>query len=61
MAIADVFDAISSKRCYRDALPLDDCFKIIQDGKNSDFDPDLVDLFLAKKDDIYKFCIEQRK
>lgn len=61
MAIADVFDAISSKRCYRDALPLDECFKIIQDGKNSDFDPDLVDLFLAKKDDIYKFCIENRK
>ena len=47
MAIADVFDAVSAKRCYRDALPMDVCFKIIEDGKGTDFDPDLVDLFLT--------------
>lgn len=29
MSIADVFDAVSEKRCYRDAMPLDECFKII--------------------------------
>lgn len=46
MAIADVFDAISQKRCYRDAMPLDTCFEIIEKGKGVDFDPLLVDIFL---------------
>lgn len=46
MAIADVFDAVSEKRCYRDALPLDECFAIIEEGRGRDFEPLLVDLFL---------------
>lgn len=32
MAIADVFDAVSQKRCYRDAMPVDECFEIIEKG-----------------------------
>lgn len=52
MAIADVFDAISEKRCYREAIPLEECFKIIMDGKESHFDPYLVDLFLKDKTKI---------
>lgn len=46
MAIADVFDAISQKRCYRDAMPLDKCFEIIKNGRENDFDPLLVDIFV---------------
>lgn len=46
MAVADVFDAVSQKRCYRDAMPLDQCFDIIKNGRGSDFDPLLVDVFL---------------
>lgn len=46
MAIADVFDAVSEKRCYRDAMPLDKCFEIIRDGSGQDFDPLLVEVFL---------------
>lgn len=52
MAIADVFDAVSAKRCYREALPLDVCFRIIEEGKDSDFDPYLVDLFLQCRDEL---------
>lgn len=52
MAIADVFDAISAKRCYRDAMPLETCFKIIEEGRGIDFDPELVNLFLNAKDEI---------
>lgn len=52
MAIADVFDAVSSDRCYRPALPLDECFAIIENGKGSSFDPQLVDVFMSIKDDI---------
>lgn len=52
MAIADVFDAVSAKRCYRDALPLEECFKIIENGKGTDFDPVITDVFLDKKEKI---------
>jgi len=34
-----VFDAVSAKRCYRDALPLEECFRIIENGSGQDFDP----------------------
>jgi HD-GYP domain-containing protein (c-di-GMP phosphodiesterase class II) len=52
MSIADVFDAVSEKRCYRDALPLEQCFSIIEEGKGRDFEPILVDVFLDMKDKI---------
>lgn len=55
MAIADVFDAVSEKRCYRDALPLDECFKIIEEGAGTDFDPELVKIFMDAKDKILKY------
>lgn len=46
MAVADVFDAVSEKRCYRDALPLEKCFEIIAEGSGQDFEPILVEVFL---------------
>lgn len=49
MAVADVFDAVSEKRCYRDALPIDECFKIIEEGAGTQFDPDIVKLFLKAR------------
>lgn len=61
MAIADVFDAVSAKRCYRDAMPLDMCFKIIEDGAGVDFDPDLVKIFLAAKEEIIEKYTEDKE
>ena len=52
MAIADVFDALSEKRCYRDAMPLEKCFKIIEEGSGQHFDPMLVEVFLDIKDKV---------
>lgn len=52
MAVADVFDAVSAKRCYRDALPLEECYRIIMDGRGIDFDSDVVDAFLMNRDKI---------
>lgn len=57
MAVADVFDAVSAKRCYRDAIPLDECFEIIKNGSGQDFDPVIANLFLEMKEritDIHK-------
>ncbi len=52
MAIADVFDAVSEKRCYREAMPLEQCFQIIENGRGTDFDPLLTDIFLDIKDKV---------
>lgn len=52
MAIADVFDAVSAKRCYRDAMPLEKCFSIIQEGAGKDFDPELAEIFLNARDKV---------
>ena len=55
MAIADVFDAVSSRRCYRDAMPIEECFQIIQNGAGKDFDPDLVELFMNARDKVLAY------
>ena len=52
MAVADVFDAVSEKRCYRNALPLESCFEIIDMGVGKSFDPQIAQLFLDIKEDI---------
>ena len=47
MAIADVFDALISRRHYKDAFPIERTVQIISDGRGTHFDPDIVDAFLA--------------
>ena len=58
MAIADVFDAVSQKRCYRDAMPLEESFAIIEKGSGTDFDPDLARLFLDAREDVTQIVQE---
>ena len=58
MAIADVFDAVSQKRCYRDAMPVQKCFDIIKNGSGSDFDPRLVEIFLNSRDEVEQLMKE---
>lgn len=55
MAVADVFDAVSAKRCYRDALPLEECFHIIESGSGQDFDPIIAAVFLDLKEKIRQY------
>lgn len=52
MAIADVFDALSSRRCYKQALPPEKSFRIIQEESGTHFDPKLVEVFIRHKDQI---------
>ncbi len=47
MALADVFDALISKRVYKDALPFDAVRRIISEERGRQFDPDITDTFLA--------------
>lgn len=54
MAIADVFDALVSVRCYKKAMPVEDAFNIIKEDAGSHFDPVLVKIFLDNKDTVIK-------
>ena len=47
MAVADVFDALLTRRVYKKALPLDLVRNIIADERGCQFDPDVTDAFLA--------------
>ncbi len=61
VAVADVFDALSSKRPYKDAFPIDKCIEILIDGRGSHFDPRVLDAFLARREEIIEIrqqCME---
>ena len=47
MALADVFDALISRRVYKDAIPFASVRKIIAEERGRQFDPDITDVFLA--------------
>lgn len=46
MAIADVYDALTTERCYKKALPQKEALEIIKEGSGTHFDPRLVEVFL---------------
>ena len=46
MAVADVYDALVSRRVYKEGMPHEKAVQIIQEGRGTHFDPDLVDAFL---------------
>ena len=50
MALADVYDALISKRVYKPPFPHEKAVGIIVEGKGSHFDPDIVDAFAELED-----------
>ncbi|MEO6172938.1 MAG: two-component system response regulator [Arenimonas sp.] len=52
MALADVYDALISRRVYKGPMPHDVALAIILEGKGLHFDPDIVDAFLAIQEDF---------
>jgi len=46
MALSDVYDALRTKRVYKDAFSHEKTVSIIKDGRSKHFDPELVDLFI---------------
>jgi len=52
MALADVYDAVISRRVYKDGIPHDKAVDIIIDGRGSHFDPDVVDAFVEIADEF---------
>ena len=46
MAVADVYDALISKRVYKPAFPHFKAVEMMKEGRGSHFDPDILDAFL---------------
>ncbi len=57
-AVADVFDALTTERPYKEALSSEEAVQILVKGKGTHFDPKLVDAFLSKMDAVLEI---QRK
>jgi putative two-component system response regulator len=57
MALADVYDALISKRVYKDPMPHEEAIEIIVEGKGTHFDPDVVDAFLALEDTFHNIAL----
>lgn len=51
-AIADAFDALYHKRCYKEAWPIENIIDLIKDERGKHFDPKLVDIFLENIENI---------
>ena len=52
MALADVFDALVSKRCYKDAFSYDEAFQIIEESLGQHFDPELGRIFMGCRSEL---------
>ena len=52
MAVADVFDALISKRIYKDAMPLEKAYAIIREESGTHFEPEIVDAFFEVADGL---------
>ena len=55
MALADVFDALVSKRCYKEQMDYDNAFNIIEESLGSHFDPRLGKIFLECRIQLENF------
>jgi putative two-component system response regulator len=47
MALADVFDAVASRRIYKEAMPFESVVELIREASGKHFDPDIVAAFMA--------------
>ncbi|MBR5419596.1 MAG: HD domain-containing protein [Lachnospiraceae bacterium] len=52
MAVADVFDALVSKRSYKEPFPFEKAMSIIEEGAGTQFDPQIAMLFVEAADEV---------
>ena len=52
VAIADVFDALTTRRVYKPAFSIDKSLEILREGRGRHFDPNLLDGFFRRFDDV---------
>lgn len=57
MAVADVFDALVSRRSYKDGFPFEKAMAIIEEGCGSHFDPKVAGALMHASDEVYQIMI----
>ncbi len=60
VAVADVFDALTSTRPYKEAMQNDEAIQIMREGRGTQFDPSILDLFLAHIDEVIALQTKHR-
>jgi putative two-component system response regulator len=58
VAVADIFDALSSSRPYKKAFSRDQCFAILESGRGQHFDPDILDAFFNCSEHIIEIQMQ---
>ena len=58
MALADVYDALISRRVYKEPFTHAQAVALILEGRGSHFDPDMVDAFMAVQEDMRQIALE---
>lgn len=61
MAVADVYDALISKRVYKPAFSHEEAIDIMRKGRGSHFDPDILDVFLKITDEFREIALRYRE
>ena len=56
MAVADVFDALVSRRCYKPPFDIEKAFSIIREETGDHFDPDVAEAFLDSRDEVIEIA-----
>jgi putative two-component system response regulator len=56
MAVADVYDALISRRVYKDGMSHEQALGIMREGRGSHFDPDILDVFLALAEEFRRIA-----
>lgn len=59
LAVADVFDALTSKRSYKEQWEMQDALDLLKKERGAHFDPRLVDIFLDNLEDVYTIFTAQ--
>lgn len=61
VAVADVFDALTSKRSYKEAFSFEDSINYIIDGSGKHFDPKIIDSLKTHTDEFYELYLSCQK
>ncbi|MBR3598374.1 MAG: HD domain-containing protein, partial [Lachnospiraceae bacterium] len=58
MAIADVYDALVSKRCYKEAMSFEQAYQVMIESMGSHFDPQMEEIFVKSRNKLEAYYSE---
>ena len=56
VAVADVYDALSAERCYKDPMPREKVLSIMREGAGTHFDAEVIDAFFSIEDEFIEIA-----